>query len=72
MSLSAPVEVIAPFEVVPADGDSGVAVGELLLQGTGVVVDVNVADILRATLLLARAVIRLFKSSLSRDFNGET
>jgi hypothetical protein len=75
-SLSAPVDVIVPFDVVPAVGDSGVAIefGELLVQLTvvAVVVEVNAADIFRATLLLARAVIRLFKSSRNNDFNGET
>lgn len=77
ISLSAPVDVIVPFVDVATTGASGITVKvlKLLLELQTLVEELSwVAKWFkfRATRLLARAVMRRFRSSRNRDFSGET
>jgi hypothetical protein len=81
VSLSAPVEVMVPLDVVPATGSGDTIIVFELLQIPEFDVD-DVSDetkplplplmLPRATLLFALAVMRRLRSSRSRDFNGDT
>lgn len=75
--MSAPVDVIVPLEVVGVTGSGDTIMVFELLHIPEVFADDDVIEdpklfMLRATRLFARAVIRLFRSSRSSDFNGDT
>jgi hypothetical protein len=76
VSFSAPVDVIVPFEVVGVAESDETKLFELLhipeLFVVDDVIDVPMLLTLRATRLLALAVIRLLRSSRSNDFSGDT
>lgn len=81
VSLSAPVDVIVPLDVVPAIGSGDTIIVFELLH----IPELDVEDVSdetkplllplmlpRATRLFALAVIRRLRSSRSNDFNGDT
>lgn len=73
---SAPVDVIMPFDVVGVTGSGDTIIVFELLHIPELVDDDVIEDpkplMLLATRLLARAVMRLLRSSRSSDFNGDT
>lgn len=75
VSLSAPVDVIMPFEVVGVTGSGDTTIVFELLHIPEFDEDEDASDEpkpLRATRLFALAEIRRFKSSRNNDFNGDT
>lgn len=71
-SLSAPVDVIVPFDVVGVTGSGDTIRLFELLHIPELFNDDVIDEPKRATRLLALAVIRLLRSSRSSDFNGDT
>lgn len=76
VSLSAPVDVIAPLDVVGVTGSGDTIIVFELLHIPELFDDDVIDDpkllMLRATRLFARAVMRLLRSSRSSDFSGDT